>query len=120
MDGRTLERRYDEVLREAQFLRDHCRHLEQELRVCRPALYRADQRIDRLEQRLAKVMAENNILKQKLADLSGSQPSKGKATPAAFVKANTPDKHRKTPGRKPGHPAALRPSATAAIPRNFR
>src|SRR5208337_628557 len=64
MDGRTLEKRYDEVLRETQFLRDRCRHLEQELNACRPALYRAEQRIDRLEQRNAGLAAENQRLKQ--------------------------------------------------------
>jgi septal ring factor EnvC (AmiA/AmiB activator) len=68
MDGRTLEKRYDQVLQEVQYLRDHCRHLEQELRVCRPALYRADQRIDRLQQSHHKYRDEHKRPKQKLAD----------------------------------------------------
>jgi hypothetical protein len=55
MDGRTLLKRYDQVLREAQFLRGRNRELEQELRVSGPALYRADQRIDRLEQRVERL-----------------------------------------------------------------
>jgi transposase len=108
MDGRTLLKRYDEVLREAQYLRDHCRHLEQERLVFRPALYRADQRIDRLEQRNAKLKAENIILKQKLADLTAQLKLKPKSLPS-FVKANVASAPGRKPGRKKGHPAALRP-----------
>jgi len=106
MDGRVLEKRYAEVLSEAQFLRDHCRHLEGELRVCRPQLYRADQRIDRLEQRNAKLKGENAMLKRKLADLTAKLQCKPRP---AFVKANTPKKRCRKPGRKKGHAAALRP-----------
>jgi len=108
MDGRTLERRYDEVLREAQYLRGRCHHLELELRACRPALYRADQKIDRLEQRLEKVLAENKMLKEQLADLAGGAV-RPEAAPPVFVKANVVVKPARTPGRKKGHPAALRP-----------
>lgn len=106
MDGRTLEKRYDEVLSEAQFLRDHCRHLEQELRVCRPQLYHAAQRIDRLEQRNLKLKAENAVLKRKLADLTAQLQCKPRP---ALVKANTPAKRSGKPGRRKGHAAALRP-----------
>jgi transposase/polyhydroxyalkanoate synthesis regulator phasin len=109
MDGRTLERRYDEVLREAQYLRDHCHHLELELGACRPALYRADQRIDRLEQRVGKLSAENKILKRKLADLTAKMKAKPRPAPPMFVKPDAISKTRRTPGRKKGHPAALRP-----------
>jgi transposase len=109
MDGRTLLKRYDEVLREAQFLRVRCRDLEQELRVCRPELYRAYQRIDRLEQSNVKYRDENKILKQKLADLSGSGQPKPKASLPAFVKPNRPCRPSRKPGRKKGHVAALRP-----------
>jgi len=45
MDRRTLEKRYDQVLQEAQFLRSHCNHLEQQARVDGPELYRAYQKI---------------------------------------------------------------------------
>jgi len=57
MDGRQLLKRYDEFKEQAQSCRDHCRHLEQELRVVGPALYRAERRIDQLEERLHKVEA---------------------------------------------------------------
>src|SRR5438477_4579848 len=111
MDGRTLARRYDEVLREAQDLRDRCRHLEWELSACRPELYRAHCRIDRLEQRNAKLKHENAVLQQKLADLTAELKHQPQAVPAALasVKPNVADKPAKKPGRKPGHSAALRP-----------
>src|SRR5947208_4756899 len=114
MDGRTLARRYDEVLREGQDLRDHCRHLEWELSACRPELYRAHCRIDRLEQRNAKLKHENAVLRQKLADLTAELKHQPQAVPAAspgFVKANVPERATppKKPGRRPGHAAALRP-----------
>jgi transposase len=114
MDGRTLEKRYDERLQEVQFLRGHCRDLEQELRVCGPELHRAYQRIDRLEQSNRKYRDENKRLTQKLADLSEklkqTKQQKPKPAPPGFVKANVPEnKHPKKPGRKKGHPAALRP-----------
>ena len=109
MDGRTLERRYDEVRQEVQYLRGHCHHLEMELGACRPQLYRADQRIEHLEQRNEKLSAENKVLKGKLADLTAKLQQRPKPAVPAFVKANVPQKHAKKPGRKPGHAAALRP-----------
>lgn len=109
MDGRTLEKRYDQVLQEAQYLRGRCRDLEQDLRVCGPQLYRAHQRIDRLEQSNRKYRDENKRLKQKLADLTEKLKQKPKPQPPAFVKANIPNKPARKPGRKKGHPAALRP-----------
>jgi transposase len=110
MDGRTLEKRYDQVMQELSFLRGHRHHLELELGACRPALHRADVRIDRLEQRVRKLSAENKKLRQKLADLTQALKSKPKPAPPVppFVKANVKSKPGK-PGRKAGHPAALRP-----------
>jgi hypothetical protein len=111
MDRRTLEKRYDQVVDEVQFLRLRVRDLEQELEVTGPALYRADQRIDRLEQQRDKLAAENQVLKQKLADVTAklkSQPP-GVKKPPAFIKPNTPQGRTKKPGRKVGHEAALRP-----------
>ena len=70
MDRRTLEKRYDQVLQEAQFLRSRCNHLEQQARVDGPELYRSYQKIDRLEQRLAKVEAENVVLNQRVKELT--------------------------------------------------
>jgi transposase len=112
MDGRTLEKRYDEVMQEVQYLRDHCRHLQQDVLVTGPQLYRAHQRIDRLQQRNEALAAENKRLKHKLADLTAKLRHIPRPIPA-FVKATVPDtrsdQRSRPPGRRPGHPAALRP-----------
>ena len=59
MDGQELKA-YERFKGEAQSLRTRCRELELELRVCGPQLYRAHQRIDRLEQANRRYRAENN------------------------------------------------------------
>jgi len=111
MDRRTLEKRYAQVADEVFTLRLIVRDREQELAACQPQLYRAHQRIERLEQQRDKLAAENKLLKGKLADLSAQlrqEKSKAKPTPS-FVKANVPSKRvRKRPGRRKGHVAALR------------
>ena len=108
MDGRTLEKRYDQVLQEAQFLRGRCRDLEHELRVAGPALYQAHRRIDQLQQRNRELSAENKVLKRKLADVTEKLKQKPKPPMPAFVKPNVTQKRGGRPGRRPGHPAALR------------
>ena len=106
MDGRELKQ-YERWQEEVQHLRRENQHLRLELMACRPALYRADQQIDRLQQRNRDLAAENKGLKQRVKDLEGKL--KAKPSPPAFVKANVPARGRKRPGRKKGHPAALRP-----------
>jgi transposase len=109
MDAREL-RQYEHFKAEAQRLRAENQHLRLELRALRPALYRADQRIDRLEQANQRYRDENKRLKQKLADLTARLQQQPRPAPPSFVKANVPPKtRRRRPGRKKGHPAALRP-----------
>jgi transposase len=59
---------------------------------------------------VAKLKAENAPLKQRVKDLTARlrRTTPPPAAPA-FVKANTSRKGRKKPGRRAGHPAALRP-----------
>jgi hypothetical protein len=95
MDGKELQR-YNEVLSQMQFYRAQAYSLEGELRAIRPQLYRADQKIDRLEQRLAKVTAENTVFRKRLAELTGQLDRRPKTVPA-FVKANVPGR-----GGRPG------------------
>ena len=113
MDRRTLEKRYDQVTQEVQFLRYRCRDLEQEARVIGPELHRAYQKIDRVEEQRDKLMAENKVLKQKVKDLtlwSASTRGENKdESRAVVVKPSVKRRGRKRPGRKKGHPAALRP-----------
>jgi transposase/cell division protein FtsB len=108
MDGREL-RQYEKWRDEAQFLRAENQHLRYELNALRPQSYRDGMRIGRLEERLAKLLAENQILRHRVADLTAQVKQKPKAALAPFVKANVPEKERKKPGRKIGHVAALRP-----------
>jgi transposase/chaperonin cofactor prefoldin len=70
-------------------------------------LYRANQKIDRLEQRVQKLSRQNKLLKQKLCDLS--ERLKRRPRPAAgLVKANVAEKPKRRPGRAKGHAAAMR------------
>jgi transposase len=108
MDGRELKQ-WECWKAAVQRLRGENQHLRLELDACRPALYRADQRIDQLQQRVAKLKKENTILKQRVADLTERLKQKPKTPPPSFVKANVPERPGRKPGRRPGHPAALRP-----------
>jgi len=67
--------------------------------------HRAYQRIDRLEQRIEKLKAENTLLKQKLKEVLARDTEAGKAqaSPAVTVKASVPRRRRKKPGRPEGH-----------------
>jgi transposase len=109
--NRAEVKRWNQWKDEVQRVRAENQHLQLELDACRPQLYRADQKIDRLEQRCQKLAARNKILEQKLADMTAqlkSKPPEGRKPPA-FVKVNTPQRVAKKPGRKAGHAAALRP-----------
>jgi transposase len=110
MDGRELKA-YERFKDQAQFYRARSYDLEGELRVVGPQLYGADQKIDRLEQRVAKLTAENKLLKQRVKELTlvCKQSIKPGTEATAFVKPSPPGRRRKRPGRKKGHPAALRP-----------
>lgn len=110
MDRRELLA-YERFKDQAQLHKARADNLERELIVVRVALHRADQKIDRLDQRYQKLAAENKILKQKLADVTAElrrKPPEGRKPPS-FVKANTPERVARRPGRKAGHEAALRP-----------
>lgn len=107
MDGRELKQ-FERWKEEVQLLRLENQRIRLELMALRPESYRQDQKIDRLEQRLEKLGAENKSLKQQVADLTAKLKQKPKAVPS-FVKPNIVIKvKRKTPGRRPGHVAALR------------
>ena len=110
MDG--YERKaYERFKEQAQYYRGRTYDLEAELRVVRPELYRAYQKIDRLEQSTTKLAAENELLKQRVKELTlaARQPSATATEPASFIKPSVVRRRRKRPGREDGHPAALRP-----------
>jgi transposase len=110
MDGRELKQ-YERWKQEVQDLRIENQHLRLELMAARPELYRAYQRLDRLEQRVGKLSAENAWLKQRVKDLTiaAGQTDDAAAPAAARFKPSILRRRRKTPGRKVGHAAALRP-----------
>src|SRR5450755_3857423 len=111
MDGRE-RKQYEQWRSEVEHLRYENQHLRRDLDTYRPAWYRASVRIDLLEQRLEKLTAENKLLKQQLKERTpaAQQPVHGDgAPPAFFVKPSVAVRRRRRPGRKKGHPAALRP-----------
>jgi transposase len=112
MDGRELKQ-YERFKEEAQFLRFENQHLRGELDTYRPAWYRASVRIDKLQQQVKKLKAQNKTLKQKVKDLTpaalSSKRAGEKQSPPLPVKPSVKNRRRKRPGRKKGHPAALRP-----------
>jgi transposase len=110
MDGRELKQ-YESWKEEVQRLRAENQHLRREVDTYRPAWYRASVQIDKLKQRVEKLDARNKLLKQRVKELSlaGRQAAGETASPPSFVKPPVSNRRRKRPGRKPGHPAALRP-----------
>ena len=109
MDGRELKQ-YERWKDEVQNLRRENQRLRLELMALRPESYRADQKIDRLQQRNEKLTAEKKLLEQRIADLTLQLKHKPKPAAPAFVKANVAVKvRRRKPGRRVGHVAALRP-----------
>jgi transposase len=113
MDGRELKQ-YEGWRDEARRLRSENQHLQRELNTYRPGWYRASLRIDKLQQRVEKLMAENKLLRQKVKDLTLAAGSSGRAdgdksTSVPVVKPSVKKRRRKRPGQKEGHEAALRP-----------
>jgi transposase/uncharacterized protein YukE len=104
---------YERFKEEAQSLRSQVQHLQREVDTYRPAWYRASVRIDKLKQQVQKLKAENKLLKQKVKDLTlaAASPQHAHSDESSSAPAAKPSvkKRRKRPGRKPGHPAALRP-----------
>lgn len=112
---RELRRRYDRFMKlydqnqaDKQFYRQRAYTLEADLRVIRPEVYRSDQKIDRLQQRIAKLEAENDSLRKELAGVKQNLDQQSRPVPA-FVKPNVKQKAKKRPGREVGHEAAHRP-----------
>ena len=89
-------------------MRGDNQHLRRQLDTYRPAWYRASVRIDKLEQRVEKLTAENKLLRQRVKDLLLTQQTATPA-PALVIKPSAASRRRRRPGRKAGHPAALRP-----------
>jgi len=69
-----------------QFYRPQACHLESELHVVRPAMYKANQRIGALEDQNLALRDENKVLRKRVAELTGKLARSPQQLPA-FVKA---------------------------------
>jgi len=116
MDRRELAQ-YEAWKSEAQSLRDENRFLRQERDVYRRDCYHSGVRVGALEERVGKLEAENRRLRRRVKELTAAASPGPCSDPAppAWVKPSVRGRGRK-PGRKKGHPAALRPvPATADV-----
>jgi hypothetical protein len=110
MDRREL-RQHEALMQEVHSLRAECRWLRYDRDGYRRDWYHASQRVGVLEDRLAAAESENRRLRTRVKELTAAVASPAPcpaAPPPAFVKPSVRGR-RKRPGRKKGHPAALRP-----------
>lgn len=109
MDRREL-RQYEAWKEQAQFLRGENRFLRQERDVYRRDCYHSGVRVGVLEERVGELEAENRRLRRRVKELTAAASPGPCSDPAppAWVKPSVRGRGRK-PGRKKGHPAALRP-----------
>jgi transposase len=107
MDGRRLLASNDFLWNENQRLREENQVLRQQL------AQREDhsRQLTQLQQKHQKLITHNAALRRQVAQLRQQLKTQPRPAPPPFIKPAVPDrKHRKTPGRKPGHAAALRPA----------
>jgi hypothetical protein len=114
MDGRELLKRYDAYKQEAQFLRDENRFLRGDRDHYRREWFFTQERLNQSQEANRKLREENRRLQQQNRELTaaargpGGQPDA--KPPPDWAKPSVPARRRrKRPGRKAGHPAALRP-----------
>jgi hypothetical protein len=119
MDGREL-RIFNERTMEAQFLRRENQWLRGERDYLRVQLFHADQRFSDLREHDERLAAENDRLRRQVDELRAARVADAANANAAGagagadasplgVKPSVRRRRRKKPGRKQGHPAALRP-----------
>jgi hypothetical protein len=107
MDGRRLLTSNDFLWLENQRLREENSILRQQL------AQREDhsRQLAQLQHKHQKLIAHNAALRRQVAQLRQALKTQPKPAPPGFIKPAVPDrKHRKIPGQKPGHAAALRPA----------
>ena len=93
----------------ARMYKQHAHFLQLEINTLHEHLsIRAEETLS-LRQENTALRAENAKFKQRIEELTGKSSTKPEQELPAFVKANVADRPRRRPGRKKGHPAALRP-----------
>ena len=112
MEWRQLLKRYDAYKEEAQFLRDENRFLRGERDHYRSQWFFTQQHLNEARESNARLREENLRLKRQVKELTEEARVKGEEAkaPPQLVKASVRRVRRKRPGRKAGHPAALRPA----------
>jgi transposase len=108
MDGREL-RLYEQWKQEAQSLRGQNQFLRSDRDHYRKEWYFANERNNVLQEKIEKLEAENARLKQQNLELTAGAAAGDDEPATQPVKPPAPRRRRKKPGRKEGHPAALRP-----------
>jgi hypothetical protein len=115
MMTRREHQRLDELTREVPFLRDENRFLRQDRDHYRREWYFTQQRLNQVQEANQELREENRRLKQQNRELTASIKTSGDSS--ASTPADNPTlsfkpsvrRRAKKPGRKAGHPAALRP-----------
>jgi transposase len=106
MDGRRLLSSNDFLWNENQRLREENQMLQEQLSQRQDC----SRQLALLQQKHQKLIANNEALRRQVAQLRQQLKTQPKAAPPSFIKPAVSDrKHRKTPGQKTGHAAALRP-----------
>ena len=110
MDGRELKL-YEQWKQEAQSLRSENNFLRQDRDHYRKEWFFIQQRVNQIQERNEKLVAENRRLLQQNRELLSAAES-GKELEKRLpdgIKPSVVRRRRRKPGRKKGHPAALRP-----------
>ena len=122
MDGRQLLKRYDAYMREAHSLRNENRFLRGERDHYRRHWFFTQQRLNKAEESNQQLREENRRLKQQNKELTASLKTAddGRSSPAQTSPKFKPSIKRrgKKPGRKAGHPPALRRGARVSCARS--
>jgi transposase len=111
MDGRELKL-YTQRTREVQDLRSENYFLRGDRDHYRKKWFFISQRVHAVQERNEKLVAENRRLRQQIRELlSAAASGKGEREkrPPDWIKPPVTRQRHKKPGRKKGHPAALRP-----------
>jgi len=112
MEWRQLLKRYDQYVQEAQFLRGENRFLRGERDHYRSQWFFTQQHLNEARESNARLREENLRLKRQVKELTeqNRMQEEDAKPPPQWVKASVRRVRRKRPGRKAGHPAALRPA----------
>ena len=112
MEGRELKL-YEQRTQEVQFLRSENNFLRQDRDHYRKEWFFISQRVNQVQERNQKLVAENRRLRQQNRELlsaaSSAAEKQEEKRPPDWIKPPVVRRRGKKPGRKLGHPAAPRP-----------